>query len=160
MADAYQNALARKQALLQELHKVEQFLALYAEFSGSATTPDTGTAHTPETRRASSKTASATIVDASVEAIEAAGRPLSRQTLLEMLHGRGIQIGGKDPGATLGSALWRAKDTVVSLKGFGYWLRQRSFPEAGYDPADPASPGVTEWIKAPDDDADEQEGSS
>lgn len=40
-------------------------------------------------------------------------------------------VGGKDPANTLASRLTRMHD-IVNLRGYGYWLKDRPFPRAGY----------------------------
>ena len=62
-----------------------------------------------------------------------ASRPLQRKEVLNALTARGIVVGGTKELNTLGTRLHRT-DWVVNLKGFGYWLKARDFPEANHRP--------------------------
>jgi hypothetical protein len=43
---------------------------------------------------------------------------------------------GADPKVVLGTMLWRTED-IIRLRGHGYWLKNRSFEPAGYNPKKP-----------------------
>lgn len=80
-----------------------------------------------------------------------ADRPQQRGEMLAALDRGGIVVGGKDPANTLASRLTRMHD-IVNLRGYGYWLKDRPYPQAGYvvsdgsaDEAD-ALP-VSDWPK-------------
>lgn len=62
------------------------------------------------------------------------GRPLQRGQLLKELVRNGIRIRGGDKSKVLGTTLWRAKDKIVSIDGWGYWIREQPCPLAGYKP--------------------------
>jgi hypothetical protein len=61
---------------------------------------------------------------------------MSRNDLFEALESRGIIIRGADPKVVLGTMLWRTED-IIRLRGHGYWLKNRSFEPAGYNPKKP-----------------------
>ncbi|PVB59528.1 hypothetical protein DCO57_21865 [Labrenzia sp. 011] len=68
-------------------------------------------------------------------AIKNAKRPLQRIELLNAIKELGVDVGGKDPAATLATVVWRDKNKFVNLKGFGYWLVSEPFAPAHYDPS-------------------------
>lgn len=136
--DAYRNALARRGELVKEIERINSFIEMYREFSGS---PIKGAIDT-ETR--AERGVGAKIGDVAHAIITAAGRPVPRPELLMSIEATGLKIGGKDPAATLASALWRDKDRFVSIKNYGYWLKERPYHHAHYDPQVESIMGVTE----------------
>lgn len=68
--------------------------------------------------------------------IEAAGAPVLRKDLMPVLQDRHFKIEGSDPDMVLSTMLWRAGAGagVVRLKKGGYWLKERPWPDTGYDP--------------------------
>jgi hypothetical protein len=64
------------------------------------------------------------------------GLPIARNDLFEALESRGIIIRGADPKVVLGTMLWRTED-IIRLRGHGYWLKNRPFEPAGYNPKRP-----------------------
>jgi hypothetical protein len=143
---AYKNAMAKRDALVRELERVDMFLELYKEFAPT-NYDDSGAASisVEPTKRGN---VTARIVDAAESVIRAAGKPVSRADILKALEDQGIPVGGKDPGATLASALWRDRERFVSIKGYGYWLRQVSYADAFYDPKIEEVMGVTEGYES------------
>ena len=70
------------------------------------------------------------------EVIEAEQRPMSRKELFQRLKARGVTLQGKNPEMVLSTMLWRAGEDagVVRIQRGGYWLKERPWPAAGYDP--------------------------
>lgn len=62
----------------------------------------------------------ARIVEAAVEALRAAGRPLARAELFERLRSSGVRIDGTDPVKNMGTVLWRSR--LFDNAGRRYWL--------------------------------------
>jgi hypothetical protein len=76
----------------------------------------------------------AAVVAAAVEVIRAHARPMTRRQVWEALKERGMVVNGTDPVKTLGTILWRSgSDQLTQLDGYGYWLKDQSYPPAGYD---------------------------
>jgi hypothetical protein len=152
---AYQNALARRAALVKELERIDTFLSLYKEFDvvgDSALLPSpvkASAASTNDAPRAPRGTG-AKMLDLAEEAIREAGRPMLRPDLLKAIEERGLTVGGKDPGATLASALWRDRDRFISLKGHGYWIKAQPYEPANYNPALESVIGVTDEAEPSD----------
>lgn len=73
--------------------------------------------------------------------IELMDAPASREELYNQLTREGLIIEGSDPLMVLSTMLWRMRDKagLVRLKTGGYWLAERPYPAAGYDPATPDS---------------------
>lgn len=59
-------------------------------------------------------------------------RPMNRSELYESLNKNGIVINGTEPEKVLSTMLWRMRDKVVRLPGFGYWPADLDFPAADY----------------------------
>lgn len=70
------------------------------------------------------------------EIIEAEQRPMSRKELFQRLKARGVTLQGKKPEMVLSTMLWRAGEHagVIRIQRGGYWLKERPWPNAGYDP--------------------------
>jgi hypothetical protein len=67
--------------------------------------------------------------------------------LLMKLDAKGVRVGGKaDRSKNMGTILWRLKRDFVNLSGFGYWLRDKPFPDANYDPEDLNSPEAMDYV--------------
>jgi hypothetical protein len=150
MSDAaYQNALARRAALTREIERVDAFLGMYREFSAivsdKAAISEADERVAPEERAA--RGTGAKMLDLAEDAITAQSRPLTRVELLKAIEDRGLKVGGKDPGATLASALWRDKDRFVNIKTHGYWLKAKPYEAASYYPEDEELYGVTDSSK-------------
>ncbi|KWV43855.1 hypothetical protein AS026_19490 [Rhizobium altiplani] len=78
------------------------------------------------------------IAKISREIIEASDAPVSRAALFEALADRSIIISGKNPHMVLSTMLWRAgaEEGIINLKGYGYWLKDRDYPEGNYRAGD------------------------
>lgn len=175
MERAFANAIRRRSELRQDLAEVEQFLALYERFKGiddpsqpSLYPRSLPTEHVQMEDEAGTE---AIQVLAGVEKndgvserrqkglsrlelkphidriIRDAGRPLTRGMLLNRLDRHGVVVGGEaDRAKNMGTIMWRLRADFVNLTGYGYWLRDEPFPEAGYDPNDLNSPENIDYI--------------
>lgn len=76
------------------------------------------------------------------ELIGAAGKPLTHDILMEELERRGMQIHGTDPRGVFNTMMWRSAG-IVRLDKLGFWLPERPWPEAGYDPTAAAATNDT-----------------
>lgn len=68
------------------------------------------------------------------EILQTEGKPISRETLFSMLPDHGIMLHGKDPQMVFSTMLWRMKERFVRLQGWGYWLTDKPFAPARYEP--------------------------
>ena len=165
MDTAVFNAHKRREELRAELEEIDRFLRLYDKFKRAST----GAQGALELRGVNveqaeeQSTSKATDAGGEVvsdtprgwtreqlrpklrEIIYEANRPLTRSGLLKALDERGIPIGGTNRSKNMGTIMWRLSDDFVSLEGFGYWLRDRPYPPAGYDPADQNSPEAIKY---------------
>jgi hypothetical protein len=48
---------------------------------------------------------------------------------------RDVTLPSEDKPRYVGTILWRNSDRFRNLPEFGYWLKERPWPAAGYDPA-------------------------
>lgn len=82
-----------------------------------------------------------------IEVLSEAEEPLDRSVLYKALLDRDVVIGSPDESSdlnTLSARMSRMKEKVVNVRGHGYWLKDRAFPDGGYEPQggdDTLSPG-------------------
>ena len=78
----------------------------------------------------------AKIADDALALIAEVGRPIGRTELFEQLVARGMRLEGKNPLMVFSTMLWRERERIVRLRGFGYWPADKRFPPAKYDPVE------------------------
>jgi hypothetical protein len=124
----------------EERERVVQFVATWYEMMGI---PNPSSVHTVisggksdlESRITRPKNPGReSVANAVIEFIRQIGRPVSRTEAHEALIARGIHLQGKDPEMILSTMLWRSKDRIVRLPGFGYWPAKYAHPSSGYNP--------------------------
>jgi hypothetical protein len=81
------------------------------------------------------------VVEAAIHLLRVRGHPMSRSALHSALWERGVKVRGTDPVKTLGTILWRAKDRIIQLEGYGYWPKNVSYARANY--FQPQEPKIT-----------------
>jgi hypothetical protein len=146
---ALQNALARRERLLQELERLDAFIELYHELSRNRSA-DNGVdivVSTGDGRRAYVQAKSYQRVMHRVrpkslapivrEILVERGRPMTRTQLTEALKARGLNMPSADEARYLGTVLWRHRDEFVNIDGEGYWPRDLLCVEVGYIPEEP-----------------------
>lgn len=72
-----------------------------------------------------------------LELLLEAEKPLDRSALYKALLDRGVVIGSPTESAdlnTLSARMSRMKERVVNVSGYGYWPKERTFTEGGYEP--------------------------
>jgi hypothetical protein len=74
------------------------------------------------------------VAEKALEAIKEAGHPLSRRRIYDKLTQGGVHISGKNPLMVLTTMLWRSRDKLVSIPGFGYWPADTAYPPGDYYP--------------------------
>lgn len=67
------------------------------------------------------------LIPAAKEILRANKRPMNRRQLHQALAARGLEVRGADPVKTLGTILWRARDQIKSIEGWGYWPKEDDF---------------------------------
>ncbi|MBX9706801.1 MAG: hypothetical protein K2X61_02565 [Caulobacteraceae bacterium] len=72
------------------------------------------------------------VVENAILILRQRGHPMSRRALHDALWQRGIEVRGTDPVKTLGTILWRARDKLIQLEGYGYWPKEMSYGRANY----------------------------
>ena len=145
MSDAYETALQVRADLHEKLEKIEKFIELH-EWVLSQSDPnyaqnliadqidrENAEAYKGPDRPPSVPHAKpAAVLAEVVKILEEEKRPFTRGQLLELLEIRGVVMGGTDKSKALGTTLWRARDQIVNLNGFGYWLKEEPYDPAGY----------------------------
>jgi len=141
-------AIARRAALAEEIEKLDKLIELLGWWRDSS---GAGRSDSPPVLDSSSSVdfsspigtegvqkshaSPAEVVKESLAVLIAAERPMKRGDLLSALTRRNVKVGGGDKSKVLGTILWRAKDQFVSLPGWGYWVKDRPYLPALYDPA-------------------------
>lgn len=74
------------------------------------------------------------VTDAVLQLIAEAGVPLTRAELFDRLTAKGYRIEGKNPLMVFSTMLWRERNRIARLRGFGYWPADKSYPPAQYSP--------------------------
>ena len=150
---AYQNALKRRGELRQQLTEVEQklaeverFIREYHEYSGSSEPPKTPTrkprppdsrspAEIAALRKMAPNPPSEEIARAVELILNDRGHPMTRGKLTKELSERGINLVGRDPTNVLGTLLFRLRERFVNIPKYGYWIADRPWAQADYDPS-------------------------
>ena len=142
---AYENAIAKRDALRKEIEKIEEFLALYQQFESDgidtinaikankngAKTPESTA--TPHRRKSPRKVTPVVLKDNVADILKDSGKPLSRREIVEAIEARGIVMPGTNKTGYIGSLLHRFKSEISSTKQGGYWFTGYeigSFPES------------------------------
>lgn len=142
------NSLAqRTEELKHDLAKIDAWIAQWHELAGTLATieaPDSASisdsvsgAAEPKRRRSTGNPKKEDVAEAARKIIKGRGGPVSRSDLFKALADMGIVISSEtDPEMVLSTMLWRMRDRIARLKTGGYWLAEKAYPEAGYDPQD------------------------
>ena len=72
-----------------------------------------------------------------LDVLSEAEKPLDRSALYKALLDRDVVVGSPTESAdlnTLSARMSRMKERVVNVSGYGYWPKERAFPEGGYEP--------------------------
>mgnify|MGYP000970380177 CR=1 FL=1 len=120
--------------------RADRFIADWEEFSGKkAPAPAVDTSSEPAPRAAPGgkpkNPKKEEVAALAREILLQDGRPMSRDDLFERLTARGVIIHGANPAVVLQTMLWRMRDEITHLKGFGYWPKDVPCEVAFYDPA-------------------------
>jgi hypothetical protein len=92
------------------------------------------------------------VVNAVMAIIAQRGRPQPRKDLFEaLIDNFGIELKGKDPEMVLSTMLWRSKDDVVRLPGYGYWIKGLQWDEGQYYPSGQGGDLLDMAAKEPED---------
>lgn len=135
----------------RELAQVESFISMWGKLSGQPVQTELSTAFKNlardvprdlETKSFVRNSKKEDVAAAARDLISGAGRPLSREELFPLLRERGLVIQGNDPQMVLSTMLWRMKDEakITRLKGGGYWLAEKDWPQVGYYPNERLAP--------------------
>lgn len=140
-------AIERRAKLLEEIEKINNLIELWtwwqdasALTSPSAPTSTDSSAESPSPPESGTEggretyASPAETVRECLSILVASERPMRRGALLAALIRRGVKVGGANKSKVLGTTLWRAKEQFVSLPGWGYWIKDRPYPPALYDP--------------------------
>ena len=138
MAEKIATAQANIREWQARADRAEKFIADWEEFSGQKVQV---TQTFPETRtRAAIASAKASnpkkehVASVARDVLLENGSPMPRDDLFAALKAREIIIQGQNPPVTLQTMMWRMREKIVNIKGFGYWPKDVACPAAGYDP--------------------------
>jgi hypothetical protein len=71
------------------------------------------------------------LASAALKEIDLDGCPIQVSDLVPRIEAQGLTIGGENPAANL-SAHLNNSDWLVSLKGYGWWPKEKPYPPANY----------------------------
>ncbi len=154
-------ALKRRKQLVQEMERIDTFLAMYAEFSGesfmtvnathvaaSAADESPVTARDDDTKpprlhlpfRLKSGGLSMSLVEFTKivrEILIKNGMPMTRDAILDEIHKMGRHLPGNES-SNIKSKLWRAKDAkaLTVIAGAGFWPADVPCPAVRYEPSE------------------------
>lgn len=128
-AKTYAEAEAEEASLLLRLEHVRAIKASAAALAGAAPKAAAEPVLHVKPRRTSSVMNPTRVAVA--ELLEEAGGPLETRDLLPKVRERGIDVGGKDPVATLSARLSNS-DQFKNRRGVGWWFSDRPLPQGGH----------------------------
>ncbi len=153
---AFETAKAKREQLLKrktelrkerafidaQLNDVDKFIALYESFAAGvadtlehfANTEGESPAVSPKRRRIRPNSKKEDVAEAARVVIAQRGEPVMRSEMFKELIRQGYKIEGSDAEMVLSTMLWRMKDHVIRLRGGGYWLPERPWEPANYEP--------------------------
>jgi hypothetical protein len=135
---AYKSALRRRDDLLKELELIEEFIRLYEQlFANEADSQSRGFQRSEPRLRERNLLPPHRLAAMAEEIIRDQRRPMTRSELASAIEARGIPLKGVDRTKNLGTILWRNRDKFANIPGWGYWIRELPYPEAGYTPTAP-----------------------
>jgi hypothetical protein len=147
-----------KSVLSKRLKTVENFIEIWREFTHASDIRDEHTGifsgdlsnqtkrgHRNKYGNPDRKTVAAEVK----RLILSQGKPVPRSQLSCHLREAGFGFKGPNPERALNAMLWHMRQEIVFLKGHGYWIANRAFPSADYEPRssaqnirDPLSIGI------------------
>lgn len=150
MADgSYQDALKRRDALIKELKKLNDYIALHEEIFGTKEQQATLSFVKNDTQgEMSAGEGSGTATLRGVNPPRAVigrrarvlilrkGHPMTRGELLQALENSGLKFVAADRSKSMGTTMWRLRDQFVNLDGLGYWPKDVPYPKGDYRPAE------------------------
>ena len=116
MEDLITKAKQRRERLVAELARLDDFLAMAAELMGEPATMPTSKRAPRQIVKVRSGVGAETVA-AAVEVLRDGGVPLSSRDLLPKVEARGVEVGGKQPIATLSARLAGGKDVLQMIEG-------------------------------------------
>lgn len=136
--------IEKRELLRQELEKIDNFLDLYRELTGteaerSEASVASGDIEAPKSHGRKRTTGTAKPSDVGPMARRILldhGKPMTRSELLNALEERDVVLAGDDKAKYLGTILWRMREAFVNLDGHGYWPKDQPYEPASYVPDD------------------------
>ena len=122
-------ALKERDELRSRLERLETFIELHRELSGSpSTAKGVEKSVTKLTRRRRGSGQPKQIAEWAEKLIRREGRPLTRGELADMMAAEGVEINSSDIPRYIGTVLWRLQNKFENVDD-GYWLvgMQRKF---------------------------------
>lgn len=147
-----ENARKRRAVVMDELRRLEEFIALYGELQQGLPTgrtadteyrtmpgtgPVTSAESTPKVRTGNTLAATEQAV---IAILKESGKPMPTSALRSILEARGVEVRGKDPNSTLSARLSRAP-ALFNERTRGWWLKESA---GDLDSGEDQSPAVVE----------------
>lgn len=100
--------------------------------AASMVTAASSSAPTPQRTRVTDNPKPAEVIDGAITILREHGRPMSRRELHAALGNMGLLVKGADPIKALGTMLWRGRDRLTQIEGYGYWPKGDAYQPANY----------------------------
>jgi len=127
-----QDAIRRAEA---EYHRQEGKIAVLKDLESKVSRDEDNQGTRRHSKRPRVANPSRTkVADTAVAVIMDLKRPVPRNELFAEVTKRGIQINGIDPLMVFSTMLWRERERVIRIRGYGYWVADQAYPPAGFLP--------------------------
>lgn len=130
--------MRRREKLLRELEKLDEYINLHRELFGDDGTEQAAPPPLAQpvqeadatTTTARTRGRPAEIAAAAERIIRNLNRPVQRGELVERIEAEGIEIHSDDKARYVGTVLWREKERFENIEGEGYWLAGLEWPSS------------------------------
>lgn len=145
MDAAIRNAIQQQKALLDErarlservtevtqaLAKIDRFIAEWKRFAGEIESADE---ENPSPQSRPVNPTKEEVGDIVARILDQVGQPMGRGALFDALRVSGVELQGKDPQMVLSTMLWRMQGRFIRIPKHGYWIKDKPYAPAGYQP--------------------------
>ena len=140
--DNIKKIMQKRELLRQEIEKIDSFLNLYRELTGTDAVrnePKAVSGDVEKLRSRGRKRMPGTVGPSDLgpmmrRILLEHGKPMTRTQLLDALVARDVKLAGGDKSKYLGTIIWRMREAFINLDGHGYWPKDKPYQAAGYAP--------------------------
>ena len=122
--------LDKRSDLQRQIDEIDQWLELGKKLVGVQDSIQPQKA-SPKSKRG--VTPSKVLIAACLEIVQGSPNPVPGKALMKAIEDKGYIIGGQNPVQNLSAKLSQT-ESIVALRGFGYWPAEKPYGPAGYYP--------------------------